>query len=58
MAKTLKVGVIGTGVGVYHLEGYLSHPRAEIVALCDNNPAALETIGGWLAAQGAAAVVE
>ena len=46
MAKTLKVGVIGTGVGVYHLEGYLSHPRAEIVALCDNNPAALETIGG------------
>jgi predicted dehydrogenase len=45
MAKTLKVGVIGTGIGTYHIEGYLSHPQAEVVALCDINQIALELAG-------------
>jgi predicted dehydrogenase len=47
MAKssTLRVGVIGTGIGAYHLQGYQSHPQAEIVALCDVNPVALEATG-------------
>lgn len=43
--STLRVGVIGTGIGAYHLQGYQSHPQAEIVALCDINPAALEATG-------------
>ena len=47
MAKssTLRVGVIGTGIGAYHLQGYQSHPQAEVVALCDVNPVALELTG-------------
>jgi len=47
MAKTskLRVGVIGTGIGTYHLRGYQSHPRAEIVALCDVNEQALQQVG-------------
>ncbi|HEY3396788.1 MAG TPA: Gfo/Idh/MocA family oxidoreductase [Armatimonadota bacterium] len=34
-AKRLRVGVIGAGIGEYHLAGYESHPQAEVVALCD-----------------------
>ena len=45
MARTLKVGVIGTGIGTYHIEGYLSHPQAEVVALCDVNQIALDLAG-------------
>jgi predicted dehydrogenase len=47
MAKssTLRVGVIGTNIGAYHLQGYQSHPQAEVVALCDVNPVALEATG-------------
>ncbi len=43
--KQLRVGVIGTGIGAYHLQGYQSHPQAEVVALCDVNPKALEAAG-------------
>jgi len=31
--EPLRVGVIGCGAGVFHLEGYAEEPRAEVVAL-------------------------
>ena len=37
----VRLGVIGVGIGKTHIEGYLSHPQAELVALCDVNEAAL-----------------
>jgi predicted dehydrogenase len=42
----LKIGVVGTGVGRLHLQGYQTIPNeAEIVALCDVNEARLKEIG-------------
>ncbi len=35
--KKLKAGIIGLGVGEKHIDGYLSHPACEVVALCDFN---------------------
>ena len=32
MAKMLKAGVIGLGMGGNHLAGYLAHPDVEVVA--------------------------
>lgn len=38
MAKgKLRAGVIGTGMGRYHMEGYATHPKSELVAVCDLN---------------------
>ena len=31
--RKLRVGIIGCGIGVFHLEGYEKEPRAEVVAL-------------------------
>jgi predicted dehydrogenase len=39
MAKKLRCGVIGTGMGRYHMDGYATHPRSELVAVCDLNAA-------------------
>jgi predicted dehydrogenase len=36
-SKNLRAGVIGTGMGRHHMEGYLSHPRCELAAVCDIN---------------------
>ena len=34
--ETVKAGIVGLGlVSTSHLKGYLSHPRAEVVAVCD-----------------------
>ena len=33
--KSIKVGVIGLGVGEKHISGYRNHPDCEVVALCD-----------------------
>jgi predicted dehydrogenase len=33
----LRAGVIGTGMGRYHMEGYASHPKSELYAVCDLN---------------------
>lgn len=33
--KTLKVGIIGLGVGEKHIADFESHPECEVVALCD-----------------------
>ena len=35
--KKLKVGIIGTGQGRRHMEGYSKDPRVEIFAICDIN---------------------
>lgn len=35
----LRCGVIGTGMGRRHMEGFATHPRSELVAVCDLNAA-------------------
>lgn len=35
----LQVGIIGLGVGEAHIQGYARHPGAQVVALCDFDPA-------------------
>ena len=37
MAKKLRVGVVGTGFGRYHMEGYSELEDVEICAICDLN---------------------
>ena len=38
-ARKLQAGVIGTGMGRYHMEGFASHPQCELLAVCDLNEA-------------------
>jgi predicted dehydrogenase len=47
MAERLRVGVIGVGgwANAVHLRGVLSHPRAELVALCCRSAEKLEAAG-------------
>lgn len=33
--KKLRLGVVGLGMGRGHARGYMSHPQADLVALCD-----------------------
>ncbi|MBN1671666.1 MAG: Gfo/Idh/MocA family oxidoreductase [Kiritimatiellae bacterium] len=35
MAKRLRMGVVGLGMGTGHVRGYQAHPRAEVAAICD-----------------------
>ncbi|MCE5200559.1 Gfo/Idh/MocA family oxidoreductase, partial [bacterium] len=42
MSKTIKVGVIGLGMGSGHIGGYMDHPQAEVVAICDKDEARLQ----------------
>jgi len=42
MAKRLRVGVVGLGMGKGHVKGYQAHPRAEVAAVCDLNEALLK----------------
>ena len=37
MAKTIRVGVVGTGMGRYHMEAFAKQPNVELVAICDLN---------------------
>jgi len=37
MNNKVKIGVVGLGMGRSHVEGFRSHPDAEVVALCDVN---------------------
>jgi predicted dehydrogenase len=41
----IKAGVIGAGIGKYHIEGYMAHPDVEIVGLCDLNEEVLAQVG-------------
>ena len=36
-AKRVRVGVVGTGFGRYHMEGYAKQKNVELVAICDLN---------------------
>lgn len=42
--KTLRVGVIGLGMGRAHIQGYQSHPGAEVVAVADLNKDRLQAV--------------
>ena len=44
MAKKLRCGVIGVGMGQGHIQGYQSHPGAEVVAVADVNEARLNQV--------------
>ena len=35
--RKLQCAVIGTGMGRYHMEGFATHPKSELVAICDLN---------------------
>lgn len=41
---TLRVGVIGVGMGRYHIADYQKHPQAEVVAVADLDPARLQAV--------------
>lgn len=42
---TLKVGIIGLGVGERHISGYEADPRCRVVVLCDKDPIKLAEVG-------------
>jgi predicted dehydrogenase len=42
---SLRAGVIGAGIGKFHIEGYQKHSKARIVALADVNKDALGAVG-------------
>ncbi|HEX2528580.1 MAG TPA: Gfo/Idh/MocA family oxidoreductase [Geminicoccus sp.] len=53
MSRTLKVGVIGLGFfGARHARVHAVHPSAELVAVCDQDPAAVEQLSSLTGAQG------
>lgn len=39
--KKVRVGVVGLGMGWHHVKMYQQHPRCEMVAICDVDPARL-----------------
>jgi len=43
--KTLRVGVIGLGMGRHHIAGYQDHPAAQVAAIADVDEARLSEIG-------------
>jgi predicted dehydrogenase len=50
--RKVRAGVIGAGIGKFHLQGYQQHPQAEVVALCDlNEPLAQQVAATFGVAQ-------
>jgi predicted dehydrogenase len=43
--KKLRIGVIGLGMGRWHVEGYLGHPQATVAAIADTSAERLQEIG-------------
>ncbi|HUT24275.1 MAG TPA: Gfo/Idh/MocA family oxidoreductase, partial [Sumerlaeia bacterium] len=43
--KTIRIGVIGLGIGRHHAASYRQHPCAEIVAVADTDKKRLEEVG-------------
>jgi len=41
----IKAAVIGLGIGVEHLEGYMAHPDCEVIGMCDIDEKKLKEIG-------------
>jgi predicted dehydrogenase len=53
MSKSLRVGVIGLGFfGSRHARIYLNHPAAELVAVCDTDPARVASFAAETGAKG------
>jgi predicted dehydrogenase len=52
MKKKLRVGVIGLGMGRWHVRGYQSHPAAAVVAVADADAARLQEMGDELGVPG------
>ncbi len=48
MSEQIKVAVIGVGMGKHHAECYQRCPRAELVALCDQDERRLAEVAGIL----------
>ena len=42
--KKARIGIIGLGMGKYHLRNYQAYERCEVVAICDNNESLLRSI--------------
>ena len=45
MSKKIRVGLIGLGFGAEFIPIYQNHPNAEVVAICQRDPAKLAAIG-------------
>ena len=45
MSEKIKTAVIGLGVGLFHCKGYQANPDAELIAICDIDPARLRERG-------------
>ena len=46
--KTLKIGIVGGGgMGKVHFANWAAIEGAEVVALCENSPAGVETAKEW-----------
>jgi predicted dehydrogenase len=41
----IRIGVIGLGIGRHHIQGYRTHPAAEVVAIADLDEVRLGEIG-------------
>ncbi|GEM_PF-828846 len=48
--KTVNTAVVGLGIGMAHVAGYLAHPGARLVAVADRIPARRTAVGGTFAA--------
>jgi predicted dehydrogenase len=48
MTEKIKAAVIGIGVGMAHAKGYIANPDAELIAVCDADPARLKERGDQL----------
>lgn len=45
MRKTVKFGAVGaSNMGLLHIEAIARHPKMELVAVCDKDPARLEIV--------------
>jgi predicted dehydrogenase len=45
MSTSLRVGIIGLGMGRAHIKGWQEHPNVEVVAIADPDPARLGAVG-------------
>jgi predicted dehydrogenase len=41
----LRIGIIGLGMGQFHIAGYQTHPQAEVVAVAEPDPVRRTEIG-------------
>jgi len=44
VAKTIRVGIIGLGIGRWHIESYLAIPNVRVTALCDTDEDKLKSM--------------